>query len=461
MVPAAFRPQAPSKPPVSGSAATARRPRPTYHGPMGPTGRPQASPRSEAERGRAYLSLGILAFRWAALAWMVVIAVNAELARPAVAAAAIGAVAAWTLFLSAGRRGRAGRRLLLADLALCAGLNVVAGLVVRRGQTVGAGGFALLSTVAYPIAAAAWWGANFGMRAGLAAGGVLGASLVAGELVNHVPLGGRGVPGLLQLLAACVNFAAAGTVVGLVAELFERSAAQLRGATEAAMAARERAARLAEREALAREIHDSVLQVLALVHKRGQELAAAGPAAPAEEVARLAAMAGDQEQALRELILREPAAGPGGSSSLRAELERLARRGAWPVPLSVSATGPIWLPSGTAGELVAAVRQALDNVGRHAGAARASVFADQDAGAVMVTVRDDGAGFDYDEARLARDGKIGMLKSMKGRVEQLGGSMRVSTGPGAGTEVEFRVPLPGRAAQDGPGGAGGDRGAGV
>ena len=59
---------------------------------------------------------------------------------------------------------------------------------------------------------------------------------------------------------------------------------------------------------------------------------------------------------------------------------------------------------------------------------------------VLVTVRDDGCGFEYDERRLAEQGKIGLAKSIKGRVEQLGGSLRVHSRPGAGTEVELRIP---------------------
>jgi signal transduction histidine kinase len=59
-----------------------------------------------------------------------------------------------------------------------------------------------------------------------------------------------------------------------------------------------------------------------------------------------------------------------------------------------------------------------------------------------VTVRDDGRGFTYDEAAFAAAGKIGLAKSIKGRVEQLGGQVRVSSRPGAGTEVELRIPGP-------------------
>jgi signal transduction histidine kinase len=59
---------------------------------------------------------------------------------------------------------------------------------------------------------------------------------------------------------------------------------------------------------------------------------------------------------------------------------------------------------------------------------------------VTVSVRDDGVGFVYDEEQLSRDGKAGMLKSMKGRAEELGGRMTVDTRPGKGTEIEFKVP---------------------
>jgi signal transduction histidine kinase len=50
-------------------------------------------------------------------------------------------------------------------------------------------------------------------------------------------------------------------------------------------------------------------------------------------------------------------------------------------------------------------------------------------------------GFQYDEERLAREGKMGMLRSMKGRIEAIGGGMRVLSAPGSGTEIEFRVPF--------------------
>jgi signal transduction histidine kinase len=397
-----------------------------------------ASIPSEAERGRAVLSLGILAFRWVSLGWMVVLALTAgELRRPVLAAGTIVVVAAWTVWLTVARPRPTGA-VLAADLALAAGLNLVAGLVMPAG-TVGERPF---FAAGYPVAAAVTWGAALGVGGGVVAGLVLGVSLVAGQVANGIDLAGEEPAALLDLAGGTLNFVLAGGAVGLVARLLERSASQLQAATGETIRARERAARLAERESLARQIHDSVLQALALVHKRGRELAAGGPVPP-EQVAGLAEMAASQERALRSLVLRDPEdeASPAGAASLRAALEALAA--AEPaLPVTVGATGALWLPARQVEELAAAAHQALDNVIEHAAASRVALFAEEDGGTVVLTIRDDGRGFVYDERRLLAEGKIGLAKSVKGRVEQLGGSMRVTSRPGAGTEIELRVPAP-------------------
>jgi signal transduction histidine kinase len=387
-----------------------------------------------AERASAVLALGILALRWVALALMVLMAaITGDLRRPLLAGVAIAVTTAWTLWLTIARpRGTA--PVLAADLAVAVGLLLLSGVVVPESQVESHPFFASV----YPVAAAVFWGAAAGARAGLAAGALLGVSLVGAQLVNGIDVLQAATPQLLSLASGALNFVLAGGAVGLVAQLLERSAGELRAAAEEAMRASEQAARLSERESLARQIHDSVLQSLAMVHKRARELAGVD-AVPAAEVARLAEMAAGQERALRSLILRRPDEAPGGTASLRASLEALAQADL-PIPLTVSATGPIWLPVRHAEELTAAVRQALDNVVEHAGASKVAVFADEDDGAVVVAVRDDGAGFSYDEEWLAAADKMGILKSIKGRVEQLDGSVRVETAPGAGTEIELRVP---------------------
>ncbi len=236
---------------------------------------------------------------------------------------------------------------------------------------------------------------------------------------------------------------AAGAAVGLVSRVLTRSGEELRRAEDQAIRESERAARIAERESLGRQIHDSVLQALAMVNKRGKELAA-HPPIPAEEVRRLAEMADEQERALRVLIRGEPDEPPAGAVSLRTVLQA-AVYGVSGVAVSVTTVDPVWLPTRDVDELSAAVRQALENVVHHAGASRASVFGERDACDIVVSVRDDGIGFHYDEERLRREGKLGMLRSMKGRIEELGGSMRVASRPGAGTEIEFRLPDTGEA----------------
>jgi signal transduction histidine kinase len=256
--------------------------------------------------------------------------------------------------------------------------------------------------------------------------------------VNGMPLEQLTGAEVQEAANGAINYLLAGGAVGVVARLLDRSAAQVRAATEQAMAARERAARLAERESMARAIHDSVLQALSLIHKRGREVAASGTV-PAREVESLARMAAEQERQLRGLILREPAEPPSGMASLREALEAEAGRVA-AVPVTVSSVGPVWLPAGHVAEISAAVRQALDNVAAHAGATKASVYAAEEDDSVVVSVRDDGRGFDFDEERLRADGKVGLLKSMKGRVEELGGRMAVESSSGRGTEVEFRLP---------------------
>ena len=69
------------------------------------------------------------------------------------------------------------------------------------------------------------------------------------------------------------------------------------------------------------------------------------------------------------------------------------------------------------------------------------MFAERLDGEVVVSVRDDGIGFVLDEATLEREGKLGILKSMKGRIEELGGRMELRSAPGLGTDVEFHVPV--------------------
>lgn len=391
---------------------------------------------TEVERGRTALRHGVTLFRWAALAWMMGLAATAPggFSRPELAWAGIGAAVAWTAWVTVPRPVRTGRSLWF-ELALAFGLVVISGWVVEPATI---GSERPFYATGWPVAAVVAWGVARGPVAGVASGLVIGLGLVLSRAANGIAPTALSQGQAQALVSGIVAFVLAGWAVGMVSRLLERSAVEQQALAEETMRARERAARLEERESLARQIHDSVLQALAMVHKRGRELAASGTA-PAAEVARLAEVAGEQEQALRSLIVRAPEDPPTGRTSLRDALEAVAR-GVSGFPVEVSATGPMWVPARIGAEVAQAVKQALDNVVEHADATRATVFADAEDGAITVSVRDDGRGFDYDPARLAADGKLGIAKSMKGRVEDLGGSMTVESGA-RGTEIAFKVPI--------------------
>ncbi|MEU5094350.1 DUF5931 domain-containing protein [Streptomyces sp. NPDC020996] len=241
----------------------------------------------------------------------------------------------------------------------------------------------------------------------------------------------------------------ASIAIGYVVEVARASERTLARALEIEAATR-------ERERLARDIHDSVLQVLAMVQRRGAVIGG--------EAAELGRMAGEQEVALRTLVsggllpaprvsadaaagalvtaVDEPDGpdGPGenGTVDLRSLLAPYAG-----ARVSLAEPGaPVSLAPAAARELAAAVGAALDNVRRHAGEhARAWILVEDEPGEVVVTVRDDGPGIP--EGRLAQaegEGRLGVALSIRGRLRDLGGSAEVISVPGQGTEVELTVP---------------------
>ncbi len=215
-------------------------------------------------------------------------------------------------------------------------------------------------------------------------------------------------------LGSCVLLLLTGVVVGYVVALARRAEAAYAQVVQ-------REAAQAERERLARQVHDGVLQALALVARRAGD-------------PELAGLAREQEAALRRLVAGPPAPVPAGTLDLRALLPVGAD-----VQLAAPA-GPVGLPAAVAGELAAAVQACVDNVRRHAGGT-AWLLVEDEADAVTVSVRDDGPGIPSGRLEQAQhEGRLGVLQSVRGRVEDLGGTVTVSSAPEQGTEVELRVP---------------------
>lgn len=218
---------------------------------------------------------------------------------------------------------------------------------------------------------------------------------------------------------------AIGMAIGMAAQTARRAHDELQEAARLTAAVQ-------ERERLSRQVHDGAIQVLALVAKKGHEIGGA--------TAELADLASEQERALRRWLASADVdhETDGATVDLRSLLRS---RESDRVSLSLPAT-PVPLGRRVGAELDAAVANALDNVGRHAGPdAHAFVLVEDLGDSVVVSIRDDGVGIAagrLEEA--AGQGRLGISQSIVGRLAALGGSARLRSEPGEGAEWELCVP---------------------
>lgn len=349
------------------------------------------------------------------------IAVNDDLTRPGLAWVLCAVLILWSLACAVAYLQGFGRRTawVIAEIVVVLALIlstelVAAGPWIADNQSWPTTLWATNATISAAL--------QFGPIGGMAAGVAVMAAVAA--VKGYVSLNlGRNATIVIEL--------AVGLAVGLAAQTARRAHAEV-----------ERAARLSaavqERERLARRVHDGAIQVLALISRRGREIGG--------ETAELAVLAGEQERALRRLVSApDPEASTaGGATDVGALLQgRASDR----VSVSLPAE-PVLLEPDVARELFAAASNALDNAVEHAGPqARVFVLLEDLGDAVLVSIRDDGIGIATGRlAEAAREGHLGISKSIVGRMDWLGGQARLSTEPGCGTEWELMLPRPGRAA---------------
>jgi signal transduction histidine kinase/phage shock protein PspC (stress-responsive transcriptional regulator) len=180
-----------------------------------------------------------------------------------------------------------------------------------------------------------------------------------------------------------------------------------------------------ERAELAAHIHDSVLHTLTLIQRRAED---------PREVQRLARV---QERALRSWLYQRPA---DAETTVTPALERAAAEveEAHGVPIDVVCVGDCPIDDTVHAGLRAA-REAMVNASKYAGTDTISVYGEVDAEEVLIFVRDRGHGFDLDAIP---EDRMGVRGSIIGRMERHGGSARIRTAPGEGTEVQLRMPRP-------------------
>ncbi len=191
---------------------------------------------------------------------------------------------------------------------------------------------------------------------------------------------------------------------------------------------------LSDRERIARDLHDVVIQRLFATGLQLQTVA--GMAQKPEAAARINAAVDELDSTIRDIRgaifhLRAPA-----GRSLRGELRELVATAAESLgfkPVLVL-DGPVdsAVPDEVRGDLVAVVREALSNVVRHAGAGRVEVRVHAQSDRLAVTVVDDGCGGAAER---------GGLRNLRERAERLGGSFSVTDVAPAGTKITWDVRL--------------------
>src|SRR5215204_863696 len=199
--------------------------------------------------------------------------------------------------------------------------------------------------------------------------------------------------------------------------------------------------REAERNRLARELHDSTLQdiVYALQEVQVMQVVSGDDLNPAlEDTAEaLKRSVEGLRGAIFELRLHETLDGSLVSSLENlVDLNRRMARGRYELELLVEDDFPARLPNKTGQELTRLVQEALTNVRRHAEAKHVRVELGLDGGLAYVEVSDDGCGFDSETATTG----IGR-QSMRHRALELGGEFSVESAPDEGTRVRFSIPV--------------------
>jgi len=350
----------------------------------------------------------VVVLRVALLVWAsVVVAIDIRGVapiRPVPAVVALGVLSAWTALYGWWVRRRPTMVVRtwvgIVDVALAASVAGIDHLVYEgpHPQTFAS---------AWPLCAAVVAGIVHGTRVGAFAGACIGSA----GAIGMAALRDGGLDGAwLAALGTIVLMTVSGAIAGMVTGLVRR--------------AETTAARAEAREEVARQLHDGVLQTLAVVQRRSDD-------------PELVGLAREQELDLRRFISDER---PRSSQQLVAELRRTLAQAERRTSLRcelVVIDDPGTRPPETVEALCGAVHEAVTNAAKHSQAPRVVVCLDSvGTGAVSCTINDNGVGFDVESTPEG----TGMTRSIRGRVEQVGGTVQVSSRPGEGCEIALRVP---------------------
>jgi signal transduction histidine kinase len=197
-----------------------------------------------------------------------------------------------------------------------------------------------------------------------------------------------------------------------------------------------------ERNRIARELHDSMTQKLFSLRLTAEAAAMDGSRVREhlETVRRLAGEATEELRAITVGLRPADLAGDGLSTALRKQADLLDRAHAAEVSFR---SGPIArLPAAKEEAVYRIAQEATHNALRHGAPGHVHIDLSIRDGWLVLTVEDDGLGFDLDDRTdptRARTRRLG-LSSMRERAQATGGRLTVASRPGAGTTVRLEVP---------------------
>jgi signal transduction histidine kinase len=217
---------------------------------------------------------------------------------------------------------------------------------------------------------------------------------------------------------------------------------QLESARDELAEAHHSAGVMAERERMAREIHDTLAQGMTSIVMLAQA-AAVELSRGADASARLAAIEDTARENLAEARALVAAFTPVALSEatltevLRRQAERFAAETGVDVQVSLDLPDDevAALPQAQQVVLLRSAQEALANVRKHAAATQVRITLGLSDGGVWIEIRDDGTGF----TPATVSGGFG-LTAMRGRVEESGGTVSVESAPGRGTRVAVLIP---------------------
>jgi signal transduction histidine kinase len=193
-----------------------------------------------------------------------------------------------------------------------------------------------------------------------------------------------------------------------------------------------------ERRTISRELHDQVGQTLNAVLVEAANLAKRIPPddrASLHSLDNIRKFADSSVNSIRDIaLLLRPSMLDGLIPALEWQAREVARRSGMKVVVKAENVADT-LPDEMRTCIYRVVQEALSNVSRHSSAKSAVVTVRQDQDSLVLSVEDDGSGFDPEKTR-----GLGML-GMEERVRQLGGHLEVSSAPGKGTVLRVTLPV--------------------